>query len=263
MLGPVPFGYRRLPDGSIVVVRDDATFVREAYERYGSGRYSLRDMAEWARVRRAGDGDKSAFDRMSIRKLLRNISYTGVVAFHRRQGNVLLTPGKHPAIVDDELFAVVQRTLLRRRRAPETNRRPWGKQRYPLSGITRCGSCGASMGGSASGLNAVRYLRCSTAVREGRLACRQRMVRAETLEVQLASFLSSTGLNRCDVEVALLVPLTDGDAGANLDLGDIFLRATPEVQRRMVHEFFEELRVDGQRLMPVRMRDRYEYLLAR
>ncbi|MGQ9733165.1 MAG: recombinase family protein, partial [Candidatus Zipacnadales bacterium] len=72
----------------------------------------------------------NCIDRLSIRKILTNVAYTGQVAFHRRQGGGVVARGKHPPIVDAALFAEVQETLAcRRRYTPPA--RPFGREPYP------------------------------------------------------------------------------------------------------------------------------------
>ena len=48
LLGPVPLGYVRAEDGAIRIDAPNADLVRQAFERYATGRYSLRDMAGWS-----------------------------------------------------------------------------------------------------------------------------------------------------------------------------------------------------------------------
>lgn len=201
LLGPLPIGYQRDDSGSVI---PDATapLICDAFVRYASGRYSLRDMAAWA----AGVGllsrEGNPLDRLSIRKILTNATYAGHVHYHSRRGGGVVATGSHSPLVDADLFATVQATLARRRRrvAPA---RPFGREPYPLSGTAICGSCGAPLLGCAStvlGKYRYRHMRCSTAQRRGREACEQPMVRAETLETQIGSYLTGMQLPQACID---------------------------------------------------------------
>ena len=192
LLGPLPLGYQREGDA---VTLDPATapLVQAAFLRYVSGRSSLRDMAGWAADIGLRSTGGNLLDRLSVRKLLTNPTYTGHVAYHQRSGGGFVVEGEHPAIVDVELFENVQKALARRRfnSAPS---KPFGREPYPLSGIALCGADGAPLLGVRASSGGQRYMRCSTAQRRGKDACSQPMVRAEIIEAQVAAYVSDMRL---------------------------------------------------------------------
>jgi site-specific DNA recombinase len=195
LVGPLPLGYRRDESGAVVVDEAIAPLVREAFVRYATGAYSLRDMAGWASEVGLRSTEGNPLDRLSLRKIFNNVVYTGQVAFHRRRGGGVVAKGKHPAIVDAVLFAKVQETL--RARQTHVPERPFGREPYPLTGVAVCHACGAPMLGCAITVDRrwrYRYVRCSTAQRRGRDACRQPMVRAELLEDQVAAYVGGMRL---------------------------------------------------------------------
>ena len=195
LLGPLPLGYLRDESGDIALDPATAPLIREAFVMYSSGDYSLREMTQWASRSGLRSVNGRLLDRMNIRKLLTNATFTGKVSFHARRGGGFVAEGKHPAIVEPELFDVVQDTLARRRyKKPE---RPYGKEPYPLSTVATCGSCEAGLSGCASvkeGRYRYRYYRCSTAQRRGRAACRQPMVQADVFEDQIAAYVGGMRL---------------------------------------------------------------------
>ena len=195
LVGPLPLGYKRDESGVVVFEEAVALLVREAFVRYATGAYSLRDMAHWADEVGLRSTEGNHLDRLSLRKILNNIAYTGQVAFHRRQGGGIVARGKHSAIVDAALFAEVQEAL--RNRQTHVPERPFGREPYPLTGVAVCHACGAPMLGCAVTVDRrwrYRYVRCSTAQRRGRDACRQPMVRAELLEDQVAAYVGGMRL---------------------------------------------------------------------
>lgn len=196
LVGPLPLGYRRDEEsGAVVVDGAVAPLIREAFVRYATGAYSLRDMAHWASEVGLRSSEGNPIDRLSVRKILTNVAYTGQVAYHARRGGGIVARGKHQPVVDVALFARVQETLRNRQmRIPE---RPFGREPYPLTGVAECHACGAPMLGCAVIVEKrwrYRYVRCSTAARRGRDACRQPMVRAERLEDQVAAYVGGMRL---------------------------------------------------------------------
>ena len=188
--GSTPWKYVRDDSGAVVVDPAVASQILEAFHRYATGEHSLRDVTRWPAEAGLRSAKGNPMDRLSIRKLRTNPTYAGRVTFHARDKGGVLSEGKHPAIVDTELFAVVQETLLKRRfRRPD---RPYGKEPYPLSATGTCGFCGAGLSGCASvkmGRHRYRYYRCSTAHRRGREACEQPMVREDVFETQIAAYI--------------------------------------------------------------------------
>jgi site-specific DNA recombinase len=190
LVGPLPLGYVRDQSGAVVTDPVVAPLVRELFLRYATGRHSLRDLTAWARSTGLRSREGNPLDRLSIRKVLTNVSYTGQVARSARKGGGIVANGRHPAIVDAALYAQVQDQLVRRRRAQDVStHRPFGRTPYPLSGLTICGYDGAGILGNGTKHGRYRYLRCSTAQRQGREACLQPMVRSDVIEAQLVEYL--------------------------------------------------------------------------
>ena len=200
LLGPIPLGYLRGDDGDILIDEATAELIRQAFERYATGRYSLRDMAAWSREVGLRSKNRKPLDRMAMGKILRNVSYTGVVAHHRRRGGGVVAEAAHPPIVTTALFDRVRQTLTARHRDSSTNPRPFGRSPYALSATAVCGECGAPLSGGTGGKNATRYMRCSTAARNGKRACPQKMVLAGLLEEQIGAYVSGMLLDAADVE---------------------------------------------------------------
>jgi site-specific DNA recombinase len=113
----------------------------------------------------------------SIEKILHNEAYTGTLVWGRRAkypgraGNSALlqrTEDAWPAIVDRATFIQAQAKL--------SARAPWAihprqvDSAYLLSGIIRCGVCGAAMVGQGSSPR-YRYYMCGNARRKGREVC--------------------------------------------------------------------------------------------
>jgi site-specific DNA recombinase len=188
LLGTVPLGYVRDDSGAIVLDTLTAPLIREAFTRYATGDYSLVEMANWAGQVGLRSIRGNPLDKISMGKLLRNVSYAGQVTYHARRGGGIVAKGKHPPIVDVACFAQVQERLASRRHYwPPA--RPFGRDPYPLSGVAVCGFDGAPLLGVKASKAGHHYMRCSTAHRHGRSACPQPMVRLELLLEQVATYV--------------------------------------------------------------------------
>lgn len=193
LLGPLPLGYARNAEKEIVLDPTLAPLVREAFTLYASGGYSLRDITQRAGELGLRSTKGNPLDRLSIRKMLTNATYVGLITYHVRRGGGVLGTGKHPALVDAETFGAVQEMLASNRRS-YTPTRPFGREPYPLSVIATCGYDGTPLLGTKGGKQGRRYMRCSTAQRRGKAACRQPMVQADLLEAQIGAYVTSMRL---------------------------------------------------------------------
>ncbi|MFO0583563.1 MAG: recombinase family protein [Anaeromyxobacter sp.] len=146
----------------------EATVVRRIFERYADG-ISMKQVAaelnaEHVRAPYDGDYTKPAgrgWGHTTVRAMLRNERYVGRFVWNRRKWARSARTGKRVyrlrpveehvehhlaelAIVSDELWARVQARVSNNK---ATRGRPAGAGKHPLllSGLLRCGKCGASM----------------------------------------------------------------------------------------------------------------------
>lgn len=184
--------------------------VKLAFEWYATGQFSDGQVAEQLNAfeytlpdgttvpfrskGRPGHSEPMLLAKDSIREVLQNPFYTGVVPYYGKQGPrrkapVSLSPGKHQALVTQDVFDRCQEirdlNYRRPRRRGDTLSRI-----YPLSGILRCGGCGSRMRAQRGGSkNQCRYV-CS-----GRLqhttGCDEPAVLATDIEEQIVDYLDS------------------------------------------------------------------------
>jgi site-specific DNA recombinase len=116
-----------------------------------------------------------AFTKTSLRRLLRNPTYLGMVRYKRE-----LHPGEHAAIVDAELWHAVQ-PLLQEKRRPGSRR---STQPALLKGLLYCAPCGRLMHSAATtrGSKQYRYYVCSMAQQQGWDTCPSKSVPAGDIE---------------------------------------------------------------------------------
>lgn len=145
LIGNPPFGYKRKktkkdeePNAyDLLIDKKKAAVVREIYELYGTGNYSLQDIA--VRLNKRGFITKKGnpFTYSSIKCLLQNRSYLGLVPAFKPDQQEL--SGQHKAIVSEELYDRVQRMFKAR---TKTKGRPPAKHRfYLLQGLVFCYRC--------------------------------------------------------------------------------------------------------------------------
>ena len=156
-----PVGYLNL--GSVENKPFDpvrAPIIKEMFERYATGQYSLSDLARWANmqgftmppVRRrrtddeilAEDDDEDTLKIVpterpitvnNVHKILNNTFYVGLVAGNRGE---FVKSASHKALISDSLFDKVQEILGNKKVSIHYTQ----KLNHLYRGILRCGSCG-------------------------------------------------------------------------------------------------------------------------
>ena len=137
-LGKPPFGYRRGPNGSLEIVKDEASVVELIYRLYTKDSLGLRLIASHLNERGILTKRSSQWNMVTIRYILKNPTYMGT---YTRFG--LRVPRSHEAIIDPQVFRTAQdRALSRRPVGRVVNSEP-----FLLSGLASCGYCSNSMMG--------------------------------------------------------------------------------------------------------------------
>jgi site-specific DNA recombinase len=192
--GPGPFGYH-VESASKTLVPDpiEAAMVRKIFVAYADehlGATGLANHLNGAGLRNRGD---RLWSNQTVLRVLRNPVYLGKIS----HGDDVYE-GKHPSIVDDDLFARAQ-LLLDERAAVVENRAP-NTSDYMLTGMLRCSACGgAYFGAGTKGRNGFyRYYACRNRLTKGTYGCRSKRVAAEDLEAAVIGDLIQT-LSRSDL----------------------------------------------------------------
>jgi len=193
--GVTPLGYA-LKDKRLEVNDVEAITVREAFALFIQLRQRAmvaRTLNERGMLPRAAKrrGERPiAWTKDSIVRLLRNPVYAGML----NSGDELY-PGEHAALVDKEMFALVQRMLDGRM---PSMRFAGVNFEYVLRGLLRCSICGELMTPSSSSRHGAnyRYYRCTTRDRRGVGACPARHVPAPAIERFVADRLSEVRLDQ-------------------------------------------------------------------
>ena len=218
--GRGPFGYR-VDSANKTLVPDptEAATVRRIYLAYADehlGATALASQLNDAGIRNRGD---RLWSNQMVLRVLRNPAYVGKIS-HGEE----IYDGKHPSIVDDDLFARAQ-ALLDERAALVETRAP-NTSDYLLTGLLRCRACGgAYFGAGTKGRSGFyRYYACGNRQTKGLQGCTNKRVAAEDLEDAVIGVLIQT-LSRSDlVEQAIsaaVADVTDGRSQLEAEIASI------------------------------------------
>mgnify|MGYP001745576530 CR=1 FL=1 len=137
----IPFGYDYSKETGILSVNPtQALIVKRIYEEYLNGKSVvkiIRDLNKEGHV-----GRKRPWGETITKYLLKNETYLGVVKYRGQKYE-----GQHEPIISQELFDLVQLELKKRQidaLNKYNNPRPF-RAKYMLSGLMKCGYCGASL----------------------------------------------------------------------------------------------------------------------
>ena len=175
-----PLGYRNIlgSEGKRTVAPDPnlAPAIRMMFERYATGKYSLKEIAKLARAdgmayRKSGD----AVPTSTIHKILRNRVYTGDFDF-----DGATYKGTYEPIVSHELWEQVQLILSGR----GTKKTRMVKESLAFSGLIACGHCGCALVGE---IKKGRYVYYHCTGYKGK--CPEPYTREEVLEKKFTELL--------------------------------------------------------------------------
>ena len=181
-------------DGKLEICKEEAAVVRRIFREYADGKSYQQIIVGLNR-----DGLKTkrgnAFGSNSLHDLLHNEKYIGILTYgqspYREDGtrnthskdlsNALRIENALPAIIDRELFDVVQKRMELNKR--QQGGRPPVKREYPLRGRVFCADCKSAMTISTS-QNIYNYYRCTGKKRLHQ--CNAAPIGAEYLEHRVA-----------------------------------------------------------------------------
>lgn len=136
-----PWGYERNEDGTLSPHPERSRIVAEAF------RITAADSLNAALTYLRQVAPERRWNATKVRRLISQRSYLG----ETRNGD-LVQVDTHEPIVSRAIWEAAQTTP--KARAPSGD--------FPLSGLLRCGTCGAAMTGGRGGRRALRTYRCST-----------------------------------------------------------------------------------------------------
>ncbi|GMA60848.1 recombinase family protein [Alicyclobacillus fastidiosus] len=185
--GRAPFGYDYV-GGRLVKNAAQAVVVREIFQRYADGQGTGRILTWLNQPDNPQLAPNRRWTQWGLKYVLRNPLYAGYVRYGyrtgdgRRQPNPIIAKGEHEAIIGDALWRRADDVRRHRFRQPSE----FHPGTYPLTGVVRCGHCGAAMSGrtkhsSSHGKSVVkRYYACNE--RQQSRLCNMPMIQQEVIE---------------------------------------------------------------------------------
>lgn len=175
-LGRRPYGYT-FTTGGYEIVPEEAAVVRKMFSLYLDENIGLRGIADYFNSLGVRTQTGGAWAHATVRDILKNEVYTGTF----RWKDVRI-PEAHEAIIDTDTFFKAQTRL--ERKASLGGRAQ--NSTHLLSGLLRCGLCGASLTGAVTrqgkGHYVHRYYRCVNYVSKGKAVCPAGQYSAEHIE---------------------------------------------------------------------------------
>lgn len=147
-------GRGKRPAGDLVVDEATAWIVRELFDRYTAGGWSLRQLALWLNSEPTVPAPARAHQWGSdaVRSILHNPTYCGLVRFNNKPrgyyeraapGSAFTVPGRHDALVSVEVWDDAQRRLAAARLRTSYNATT--RSTTLATGLLRCAACGAPL----------------------------------------------------------------------------------------------------------------------
>ena len=174
-----PFGYDKVTIGKdhTLVPNSDADAVRMVFNWYVNEGIGYKKIADRLDEMGVKPPYCDSWNANTIGKILGNLHYDGKVYYGRKRAvnvikdgklkscrplakkeDILVTEGKHPAIIDHDLFMAAQEILNNHPRAKKEK-----ELQNPLAGISKCATCGKAL-----------FLQKFQGRREPRLECRSK-----------------------------------------------------------------------------------------
>ncbi len=168
-----PYGYRMDKETHIpVVIPDEADVVKHIFTSFAAGS-SASSIARGLNAKGVRTKRGNSWELRTIDYVLSNPFYMGSVRWNRQHheshtikdsSEWIIAPGMHEAIISEELFGQAQALMAKRTSMRKIGERGVGNK-YWLSGLIKCDTCGSSLfaGGKTSG--GTRYLQCGAYVK--------------------------------------------------------------------------------------------------
>lgn len=180
----LPYGFDKVRGdrGCVLVPNEEAKVVQLVFNKYVHEDYTISQLAEYLNSNKIKPAKSEAWEKVGIRKLLKNKVYLGYVyvGSSKNRTNAKVYDGKHEAIIDEETFNKAQEKL-----SISTPRTKFGRGlTNPLASLIYCSNCGYAMVKTAEYIKCIRYgCKTSSAYMEN---VEKKII--EELKVELANF---------------------------------------------------------------------------
>lgn len=149
-----PFGYSKKADEPMVIVPEEAEWIKYIFNRFVDGA-SMLSIAKELNNARVKTHRGNQFENRTIEYILYNPMYIGFARWtptgktlSRRiydSPDTLTVKADVPAIITEELFQQAQEALAKRKKSRKKHSKPVDIQKHWLSGMVHCSNCGATL----------------------------------------------------------------------------------------------------------------------
>ncbi len=146
-----PLGYKS-GASCMVIDKEKAPFVRQAFELYATGNYSIKEIAGMFNKWEVKSKNGKKLLPQTVTKILENKLYMGIIEVNGWDGEV---EGIHEKIITPELFYKAK--AVREGKSVSAVPRLVNNPEFPLRGIARCSSCYKYLTGSKSSGRKQKY----------------------------------------------------------------------------------------------------------
>lgn len=180
----LPYGFSKVKGdrGWVLTPNEETKIVQLIFNKYVHEDYTISQLAEYLNTNKIKPAKSNAWEKVGIRKLLKNKVYLGYiyVGSSKNRTNAMVYKGKHEPIIDEDTFNKAQEKLL-----ISTPRTKFGRGlTNPLASLVYCSNCGYSMVKTAEYIKCIRYgCKTSSAYME---AVEKKII--EELKIELANF---------------------------------------------------------------------------
>jgi site-specific DNA recombinase len=211
--GSIPFGLRKVQvqDGDTPRTKLEpdpasAPVVERMFRESAAGR-GLKEIAKGLNKDGLRTRSGKKWGTTSVHNALKNEAYAGVLVWdrgrRRRFGvngerSLIRVEGAWAPIVDRQTFDQVQSRLASR--APKVTHPRIVQSQYVLSGMIRCGNCGAAMSGQSAKSGQFFYYMCGNFRRRGRDACSIQLLPKTFIEQLVIERIKQNILTRENLE---------------------------------------------------------------
>jgi site-specific DNA recombinase len=187
--GWAPVGYLNNPKTRMIDVdKEKKLKVKQLFELYATGEYTLKSLANWCKEKNLRGNLKKEIAISNIQKILQNIFYIGLMKYH---GEIF--EGQHEPLISKKLFDKCQEVMSKRGKVQEVR-----KHNFAFLGLLKCASCGCSITGEQQ--KGHNYYRCT---KKKGLCQEKHYLREEALTDQIKSFIQKVSLSSQDTEKVL------------------------------------------------------------
>ena len=182
--GKVPLGYKIDEKKDYVINEETAPIVKRMFEMLAGG-YNYAQIARYMNERGIPTSTGGKWGKNSFNGIFSNRRYLGKYIFHDEE-----IDGGIPQLIDEQLFADVQKVLERYAAAPSRGK---AKVEYLLSDKLICGKCGHKMTGISSTSKSKKihhYYKC-VGVTKG--VCDKRTIRKQFIEDEIVYAIVGNG----------------------------------------------------------------------